>query len=134
MPQVTWDSAHSQGCARQPGNLWIRENSTLRDRDSLKTVRAQSKSWKSASAILRRGQDPAPPAKAQLGKDPQLANAGPTERHKNPMPKLKTFLAIDSDVTVIESALIASLVAGFIVLAVQLVGANTSNVYMFTPQ
>ena len=107
---------------------------TLRDRDSLKTVRAQSKSWKSASAILRRGQDPAPPAKAQLGKDPQLANAGPTERHKNPMTKLETFLAIDSDVTVIESALIASLVAGFIVLAVHLVGANASNVDTFTPQ
>jgi Flp pilus assembly pilin Flp len=70
-----------------------------------------------------------PPAKAQLGKDPKLANAGPTERHKNLMPKLKTFLAIDSDVTVIESALIASLVAGFIVLAVHLVGANTSNVF-----
>ena len=102
---------------------------TLRDRDSLKTVRAQSKSWKSASAILRRGQDSAPAAKAQLGKDPQLANAGPTERHKNPMTKLETFLAIDSDVTVIESALIASLVAGFIVLAVHLVGANTSNVF-----
>jgi hypothetical protein len=107
---------------------------TLRDRDSLKTVRAQSKSWKSASAILRRGQDPAPPAKARLGKDLQLANAEPTERHKNPMPKLKTFLAIDSEVTVIESALIASLAAGFIVLAVHLVGANTSNVDIFTPQ
>ena len=45
------------------------------------------------------------------------------------MPTLKTFLAIDADVTVIKSALIASLVAGFIVLAVQLVGANTSNVF-----
>lgn len=127
MPQVTRDSAHSQGCARQPGNCGSKF--TLRDRDSLKTVRAQSKSWKSASAILRCGEDPARPAKAQLGKDPQLANAGPKERHKNPMTKLKIFLAIDSDVTVIESALIASLVAGFIVLAVQLVGANTSNVF-----
>jgi Flp pilus assembly pilin Flp len=91
-------------------------------------VRSQLKSWKSASAILRRSRDPAL-AKAQLGKDPQLTNAGPTERHKNPMTKLETFLAIDSDVTVIESALIASLVAGFIVLAVHLVGANTSNVF-----
>jgi Flp pilus assembly pilin Flp len=92
-------------------------------------VRAQLKSWKSASAILRRGRDPAPPAKAQLGKDPQLTNAGPTERHKNPVPKLETFLTIDSDVTVIESALIASLVAVFVVLAVQLVGANVTNVF-----
>ena len=49
------------------------------------------------------------------------------------MPKLKT-LAIDSDVTAIEYALIASLIAGFIVLAVHLVGANTSNVDIFTPQ
>jgi hypothetical protein len=108
--------------------LWIKGKFTLRDGDSLKTVRAQSKSWKSASAILRRGRDPAPRGQAQLGKDPQLANAGPTERHKNPMPKLKT-LAIDSDVTAIEYALIASLIAGFIVLAVHLVGENASNVF-----
>jgi pilus assembly protein Flp/PilA len=86
-------------------------------------LRAQLKSWKSASAILRRGRDPAPPAKAQLGKDPQLTNAGPT------VPKLKTFLTIDSDVTVIESALIASLIAVFIIGAVQLVGTQVSTVF-----
>ena len=44
------------------------------------------------------------------------------------MPKLKTS-AIDSDVTAIEYALIASLIAGFMVLAVHLVGENASNVF-----
>jgi hypothetical protein len=60
--------------------------------------------------------------RAQLGKDPQLTNAGPTERRENSMSKLQTFLTIESDVTAIEYALIASLIAVFIITAIQLVG------------
>jgi pilus assembly protein Flp/PilA len=87
------------------------------------------KGWKLTSLILHRGWDPAPPAKAQLGKDPQLTNPGPTERQKNPAPKLETFLAIESDATAIEYALIASLIAVSIIVAVQLVGANVCNMF-----
>ncbi|MBV8795694.1 MAG: hypothetical protein JO136_12250 [Hyphomicrobiales bacterium] len=86
------------------------------------------KDWKSASAILRGSRDSAPPLKAQLGNDPQLSNVGLTGRHKSPMPELETFLAIDSDVTVIEAALIACLIAVFIVLAIQLFGTNFTEV------
>jgi Flp pilus assembly pilin Flp len=89
---------------------------------------AELKDWKSVSAILRGSRDSAPPLKAQLGKDPQLSNVGLTGRHKNSMPELETFLAIDSDVTVIEAALIACLIAVFIVLATQLFGANFTEV------
>jgi hypothetical protein len=85
-------------------------------------VSAQLKGWNSASAILRRGRDAAPPARTQLGKDPQLTNAEPTEREEKLTPKLETFLTIVSDVTTIEYALIASLIAVFIIVAVQLVG------------
>jgi Flp pilus assembly pilin Flp len=90
---------------------------------------AQLKGWKSASAIFRRGPDPARPVKAQVGKGPQLMNAGPTEHQKNPMPKPDTFLSIESDMTAIECALIVSLIAVFILLAVRLVDTNVSNVF-----
>ena len=45
------------------------------------------------------------------------------------MSKLETLLSIESDVTVIEYALIASLIAVFTIVAVQLFGSNVSNMF-----
>jgi Flp pilus assembly pilin Flp len=65
----------------------------------------------------------------QVGKDSQLAKAEPRERQQNPMPKLETYLAIDSDVTPIEYALIVTLIALSIVVAVQLFGAQVDTMF-----
>jgi Flp pilus assembly pilin Flp len=43
------------------------------------------------------------------------------------MPKLGAVLAIDSDVTVIEAALIACLIAVFIIVVFQLVGTTSAT-------
>jgi pilus assembly protein Flp/PilA len=45
------------------------------------------------------------------------------------MTRLKAFLGDESGVTAIEYALIASLIAVFIIVAVQLVGTKVSNVF-----
>jgi Flp pilus assembly pilin Flp len=43
--------------------------------------------------------------------------------------RLETFLSIDSDVTAIECALIASLIAVFIIVAIELFGASSSTMF-----
>jgi pilus assembly protein Flp/PilA len=45
------------------------------------------------------------------------------------MLQVRNFLSDESGVTAIEYALIASLIAVFIIAAVQLVGTNVSNVF-----
>ena len=45
------------------------------------------------------------------------------------MLRVRNFLRDESGVTAIEYALIASLIAVFIIVAVQLVGTNLSNVF-----
>ena len=45
------------------------------------------------------------------------------------MLQVRNFLSDKSGVTAIEYALIASLIAVFIIVAVQLVGTNVSNVF-----
>jgi pilus assembly protein Flp/PilA len=45
------------------------------------------------------------------------------------MLRVRNFLSDESGVTAIEYALIASLIAVFIIVAVQLVGTNVSNVF-----
>ena len=45
------------------------------------------------------------------------------------MLQVRNFLSDESGVTAIEYALIASLIAVFIIVAVQLVGTNISNVF-----
>jgi pilus assembly protein Flp/PilA len=45
------------------------------------------------------------------------------------MLQVRKFLSDESGVTAIEYALIASLIAVFIIVAVQLVGTNVSNVF-----
>ena len=45
------------------------------------------------------------------------------------MIRVQDFLRDESGVTAIEYALIASLIAVFIIVAVQLVGTNVSNVF-----
>jgi pilus assembly protein Flp/PilA len=45
------------------------------------------------------------------------------------MNRVPNFLSDESGVTAIEYALIASLIAVFIIAAVQLVGTNVSNVF-----
>jgi pilus assembly protein Flp/PilA len=44
-------------------------------------------------------------------------------------PSIKKFVADESGVTAIEYALIASLIAVFIITAIQTVGANVSTVF-----
>jgi pilus assembly protein Flp/PilA len=53
----------------------------------------------------------------------------PLERKENLMTRVQAFLSDESGVTAIEYALIASLIAVFIIAAVQLVGTNVSNVF-----
>ena len=45
------------------------------------------------------------------------------------MLQVRNFVSDESGVTAIEYALIASLIAVFIIVAVQLVGTNVSNVF-----
>ena len=45
------------------------------------------------------------------------------------MPRIQDFLSDESGVTAIEYALIASLIAVFIIVAVQLVGTNLNTVF-----
>jgi pilus assembly protein Flp/PilA len=45
------------------------------------------------------------------------------------MVRVRNFLSDESGVTAIEYALIASLIAVFIIVAVQLVGSNVSTVF-----
>jgi pilus assembly protein Flp/PilA len=56
-------------------------------------------------------------------------NAGPIERQEYPMNRVQNFLSDESGVTAIEYALIASLIAVFIIAAVQLVGTQVSTVF-----
>jgi pilus assembly protein Flp/PilA len=53
----------------------------------------------------------------------------PVERVENPMARIQTFLGDESGVTAIEYALIASLIAVFIIVAVQYVGTQVSTVF-----
>jgi pilus assembly protein Flp/PilA len=53
----------------------------------------------------------------------------PVERVENPMARIQSFLSDESGVTAIEYALIASLIAVFIIVAVQLVGTQVSTVF-----
>jgi pilus assembly protein Flp/PilA len=56
-------------------------------------------------------------------------DAGPVERVENPMARVQNFLSDESGVTAIEYALIASLIAVFIIVAVQYVGTQVSTVF-----
>jgi pilus assembly protein Flp/PilA len=58
-----------------------------------------------------------------------LRTQGPIERQENPMLRVRNFLSDESGVTAIEYALIASLIAVFIIVAVQLVGTQVSTVF-----
>jgi pilus assembly protein Flp/PilA len=58
-----------------------------------------------------------------------LRTQGPIERQENPMNPVQNFLSDESGVTAIEYALIASLIAVFIIGAVQLVGTQVSAVF-----
>jgi pilus assembly protein Flp/PilA len=54
---------------------------------------------------------------------------GVSERQQNVFKSMKSFTADESGVTAIEYALIASLIAVFIVTTVQTVGAKVSTVF-----
>ncbi len=56
-------------------------------------------------------------------------DAGPVERVKNPMARVLNFFRDESGVTAIEYALIASLIAVFIIVALQYVGTQVSTVF-----
>lgn len=64
-----------------------------------------------------------------LGTAAALRTQGPIERQENPMLQVRKFISDESGVTAIEYALIASLIAVFIIVAVQLVGTNVSTVF-----
>jgi pilus assembly protein Flp/PilA len=53
----------------------------------------------------------------------------PVQRLENPMARIQNFLGDESGVTAIEYALIASLIAVFIIVAVQNVGTQASTVF-----
>ena len=53
----------------------------------------------------------------------------PREHKENLMTRVHAFLSDESGVTAIEYALIASLIAVFIIVAVQLVGTQVSTVF-----
>jgi pilus assembly protein Flp/PilA len=54
---------------------------------------------------------------------------GPIERQESQMLRVRDFLSDESGVTAIEYALIASLIAVFIITAVTLVGGKVSTVF-----
>jgi pilus assembly protein Flp/PilA len=58
-----------------------------------------------------------------------LRAQGPIERQENPMLRVRNFVSDESGVTAIEYALIASLIAVFIIVAVQYVGTQVSTVF-----
>jgi pilus assembly protein Flp/PilA len=58
-----------------------------------------------------------------------LRTQGPIERQENPMLRVRNFVSDESGVTAIEYALIASLIAVFIITAVTLVGTKVSTVF-----
>jgi pilus assembly protein Flp/PilA len=64
-----------------------------------------------------------------LGNSPGLRTQGPIERQENPMLRVRNFVSDESGVTAIEYALIASLIAVFIITAVTLVGGKVSTVF-----
>jgi pilus assembly protein Flp/PilA len=68
-------------------------------------------------------------ARSQAWNSCGLRTQGPTERQENPMLSVRNFLSDESGVTAIEYALIASLIAVFIIVAVQLVGTQVSTVF-----
>jgi pilus assembly protein Flp/PilA len=66
---------------------------------------------------------------AWLRKSRAFADAGALERSENLMTRVQDFLRNESGVTAIEYALIASLIAVFIIVAVQYVGTQVSTVF-----
>jgi pilus assembly protein Flp/PilA len=54
---------------------------------------------------------------------------GPPSNVENAMTRVQNFLGDESGVTAIEYALIASLIAVFIIVAVQYVGTQVSTVF-----
>jgi pilus assembly protein Flp/PilA len=56
-------------------------------------------------------------------------DAGPVERVENPMARVLNFFRDEPGVTAIEYALIASLIAVFIIVALQYVGTQVSTVF-----
>jgi pilus assembly protein Flp/PilA len=61
--------------------------------------------------------------------NPVRRQMGPEGRSKHMLKSIKTFAADESGVTAIEYALIASLIAVFIITAVQTVGTKVSTVF-----
>jgi pilus assembly protein Flp/PilA len=70
-----------------------------------------------------------PLRKPRLKNSRGLRTQGPIERQENPMLPVRDFLSDESGVTAIEYALIASLIAVFIIVAVQAVGTQVSTVF-----
>jgi pilus assembly protein Flp/PilA len=62
-------------------------------------------------------------------RDLALGHGAPVEHVENPMTRIQNFLGDESGVTAIEYALIASLIAVFIIVAVQYVGTQVSTVF-----
>jgi pilus assembly protein Flp/PilA len=92
-----------------------------------KTLCVPSRRWQLADGIVRSWSGSCP-GRESLG-PPGFAKAGPIERQENPMLRVRNFLSDESGVTAIEYALIASLIAVFIIVAVQLVGTQVSTVF-----
>jgi pilus assembly protein Flp/PilA len=61
--------------------------------------------------------------------EPQLGTQVPFECTENHMTRVQSFLGDESGATAIEYALIASLIAVFIITAVQFVGTQVSTVF-----
>jgi pilus assembly protein Flp/PilA len=61
--------------------------------------------------------------------EPPLRTQVPLERKENLMARVQAFLSDESGVTAIEYALIAALIAVFIIVAVQTVGTKVSTVF-----
>jgi pilus assembly protein Flp/PilA len=70
-----------------------------------------------------------PLRKPRLRNSRSLRTQGPIERQENPMLRVRNFINDESGVTAIEYALIASLIAVFIIVAVQAVGTSISTVF-----
>jgi pilus assembly protein Flp/PilA len=70
------------------------------------------------------------PTVSSVGRvEPGFVAGGLWSRSKQMFPSIKKFVADESGVTAIEYALIASLIAVFIITAVTAVGGNVSTVF-----
>jgi pilus assembly protein Flp/PilA len=94
-----------------------------------KILGVQSSGWQSVGGIFHRGGILRPLRKPRFWNRRGLRTQGPIERQENPMLRVRNFVSDESGVTAIEYALIASLIAVFIITAVTLVGTKVSTVF-----